>query len=731
VTAMEQQRISHILSLAIFAVLVAAGAPAPAQEAPAAPVQAAPAAPDTSKWACSKCPFPKGYGSEVQLGGGYVDEASAKFGDYTGLDDEGGYVVAGAEGGVALESGYRLEYALRDLGLDSRSAAIEGGKQGSYEFGLSYDRVPHTISDTGATIFSGVGSRDLTLPGDWVRAGSTGDMTALGTSLRSVEEGYDRDRYGLFGRFFLGQGWSVALDYKRDERSGTRRKYASFGSTAMELLRPVDDSTDRFNASVRFQGTSWFAQAGYYGSIYDSQAESFRFANPYTGPAGSEAGAMALEPDNSYNEFALSAGWYGLPGHTAVTVGAAMGQGTQDSGFVGYTLNPNIATDALPFANLDGEVSVTRADLTVSARPIDRLRLRGTVAYDERDNDSRQGTFTSIVHTDLFPVGDDRVNPVYGFERTRAYGSADFAVYDDLTVGVGGEWRQTDRTGTRQEVMSEELLDGYGRAQYRPSGWLGFVVKGGVEERDPDNYDGQLGLDAYGQNPLMRKYNQAYRYRAYGELLADVAVGSLPVALGMSAYYGDDSYLQSELGLVAGLNRRFGIDLNWTVNEKISAYASATREKIDSKTKNSSVFGWPDWRGVVQDDYETYGAGVTAQLTDRFRINLDYTFGDGKTHQTIYGAGAGNFPAADSRLSSLKADVSYGFSPRADLVFTWWYESLETRDWQFQSEPAVLPTLLGLGVDPYNYDVNYVTLSLRYRFGAAVPPAEEEEAAAE
>ena len=142
----------------------------------------------------------------------------------------------------------------------------------------------------------------------------------------------------------------------------------------------------------------------------------------------------------------------------------------------------------------------------------------------------------------------------------------------------------------------------------------------------------------------MRKYNQAYRYRSYGELLADVAVGTLPVTLGMSAYYGDDSYLQSDLGLVAGLDRRFGIDLNWTVNDKISAYASATHEKIDSKTKNSSVFGFPDWRGDYQDGYETYGAGVTAQLTDRFKLNLDYTFGDGKTRQQIVGAAAGSFP---------------------------------------------------------------------------------------
>ena len=40
---------------------------------------------------------------------------------------------------------------------------------------------------------------------------------------------------------------------------------------------------------------------------------------------------------------------------------------------------------------------------------------------------------------------------------------------------------------------------------------------------------------------------------------------------------------------------------------------------------------------------------------------------------------------------------------------------------------AALPTVLGLGVDPYNYDVNYVTLSVRYRFGALPATAEEAE----
>jgi MtrB/PioB family decaheme-associated outer membrane protein len=720
---MEQRSLK--LSLAVASILLGVGPAVQAQEAPG-PAAQAPEAPDPAAWVCSKCPFEKGYVSEAELGGGYVSDASAKFGDYTGLDEDGAVAVVNAEGGMTAESGYRLDYSLDDLGLDSRAVAIEGGKQGSYDFGFTYDRVPHTISDTGESIYGGLGTGSLTLPPGWVRAGSTAGMTALATSLRSVEPGFDRDRYGLAGRVFLGKNWSLGLDYRRDERSGTRPTYGSFGSVSSELLRPIDDATDRLNATVRYEGSRWFAQVGYFASLYDTKAADVTFANPFTAfVTGGDAGQLALAPDNTYNEIAVSAGWFGLPGNTAITASAAMGQGTQDTGFVGYTLNPTLGVDALPFTNLDGDVSVTRADLAISSRPIDRLRLRGAVAYDERDNDSRQGSFTSIVHTDLFPVSDDRTNPVYGYERTRLTGTADFDVYDDLSIGVGGEYRTTDRTGTTQEVSSEDLTDGFGRAQFRPNGYLGFVVKGGVQERDPDNYDVTVA-ESLGQNPLMRKYELAYRYRAYGEFLANVAVGSLPLALGASAYYGDDSYLQSDMGLVSGLDRRYGVDLTWTVNEKISAYVSGSHEKIDSKTKNSSVFAAPDWRGDMQDDFETYGVGMRAQFTDRLRLNFDYTYATGDTHTQITGAAAGTFPVVQSELSSFKTDLEYGLNERTDIVLTWWYETFESDDWAYAGQPDAMPSVLGLGVDPYNYDVNYVTASVRYRFGARPETKTEE-----
>ena len=67
-----------------------------------------------------------------------LDDSSAKFGDYTGLDEDGAYVVANAAGGVALESGYHLDYELLDLGRErcndySIGIELEGVEGGPFE----------------------------------------------------------------------------------------------------------------------------------------------------------------------------------------------------------------------------------------------------------------------------------------------------------------------------------------------------------------------------------------------------------------------------------------------------------------------------------------------------------------------------------------------------------------------------------------------------------------------
>jgi MtrB/PioB family decaheme-associated outer membrane protein len=706
---------SILLSLAVASCLAAAGTAA-----------AEPAAANTSEWACSKCPFPKGYQSSAQLGGGYLDESSAKFGQYTGLDDKGGYVVADAEGTYAGESGYGLSYELIDLGLNSRSVAIEGGRQGAYEFGLFYDRVPVPIWDTTQTPFLNVGSQNLTLPANWVFGGSTSGMTSLDEDLRNVDVGYDRDRYGAAGKYYWGPNVVLALDYRRDDRNGYRSQFGSFGSTSTQLLKPLDDITDRVTATVRYQASHWFAELGYNGSFYDTKAALLRWQNPFSPMVpGADEGQMALAPDNDYNEIALSAGWSGLPGNTAVALSAATGKGTQDIGFLPYTINQDITTQPLPMSDLHGDVDVMRADLTVTSRPWSSLRLRGSVTYDERDNNSRQAAFDSRVYTDSFLMSGAPTNPVYGFERFRVFGSADYELLRTLDLGLGGEYRELKRTGTDQEVAQEDFTDGWGRITYRPSGYVGIVLRGGAQEREPDEYDVAVA-EEYGQNPLMRKYNMAYLYRNYGELVANLGVWTLPLTLGASAYYADDSYSRSQIGLRSGTTERYGIDLNWAINDKLSAYVNGGQDKISSLQNGSSTFSSPDWKGDVDDRFDTVGAGFTARFSDDLALDLGYTYAEGESRTTIKGVNAGAFPMVRSQLASFKADFTYDLTDRLGFAVTWWYERFTSEDWALEGiGPATLPTILSLGADPYNYRVNYATVSMRYSFGTPAQEAPE------
>ncbi len=709
---------SLLLSIAVASCLYAAAAAA-AEE---------PAAPDTSRWSCSKCHFESGYQSDAELGGGYLDDSSAKFGDYTGLDDKGGYVVANAEGEYVAESGYSMSYELTDLGLDSRAVSLEGGKQGSYDYSLWYDRVPHSIWDTTATPFGGVGSRDLTLPSNWVYAGYTGGMSSLDQDLHPVDVGYDRDRYGAAGRYFWGQNLVLSIDFRRDQRDGFRSQFGSFGSTSTQLLAPIDDSTDRVTAAIRYQTERWFVEVGYNGSFYNNDAPSWRWQNPFTPMVdGADVGQMAGAPGNDYNEIALSAGMHGLPGNTTVAFTAATGKGTQDQSFLPYTINPDIVTAPLPMGNLNGDVDVTRLDLTLTSRPMDKLRLRGSLTYDENKDNSKQAAFDSIVYTDMIPLLGSETNPRYGFERFRALGSADWQLTSQWTIGAGGEYRELKRTGTTQEVKKDELLDGWGKVSYRPSGYLGVALRAGAQETQPDKYNTTVGTDN-GQNPYMRQYNMAYRFRQYGELTANLALGSLPLTLSGTAYYADDGYTKSQIGLTSGLYERYALDLNWVINDKFTAYVNGGWDRNDTEQWGSSTFSSRDWKGTVNDEFTTFGAGLNARLTDKLTLDLGYTYASGDSHTDITGTNAGNFPDVSSTLNSFKADLTYGVSDRLDVLFTWWYENLDSRDWALQGiGPATLPTILSLGADPYNYSVNYVTLSARYSFGKKEGEAAKEE----
>jgi len=97
-------------------------------------------------------------------------------------------------------------------------------------------------------------------------------------------------------------------------------------------------------------------------------------------------------------------------------------------------------------------------------------------------------------------------------------------------------------------------------------------------------------------------------------------------------------------------------------------YASAGEEKIDARRQGSQAFGQPDWRFDLEDNFETYGAGLRAQPIDRLGIDLDYTYAKGSSKTELVGVNGGTFPENESEFSTLTADVTWAMSERIDLA---------------------------------------------------------------
>jgi len=118
---------------------------------------------DTSEWLCESCPFEKGYRADYEAGATYVSDDAARFGNATGYDKQGGYLNLDGEGHYASDA-HQLDWYVEDLGLDSRVAELEGGRQGTYGFYLGYRELPYRLFDTTRTVFTPSASDRLSLP---------------------------------------------------------------------------------------------------------------------------------------------------------------------------------------------------------------------------------------------------------------------------------------------------------------------------------------------------------------------------------------------------------------------------------------------------------------------------------------------------------------------------------------------------------------------------------------
>ena len=668
---------------------------------------------DTSEWTCEFCPFESGHRAEYELGATEVSDDSAYIGDASGYAEEGTYLNVDGKGSYRNDS-YDMRWTAEDLGLDSRFAEVSGGQQGTYNYKLAYRQIPRHVFDTTDTIFEKVSADTLALPPGWVTAPLTSGFTELSSSLVPQNIESDRKIAVVGGRYAISDHFRISADFRKQIHEGTDVTAGPYFSQSSLLPGPFEYETDEIDIGIRYVGDSGILTLAYYASLFDNNNTELRWDNPFTSSPGAEQAALARSPDNTFHQVSFSGRYSFAPMRTVIAFSGALGRMEQNQAFLPYTTNPNLNAEPLPRTSLDAEVDTTNLAISLSSKVFKKARLKLNYRYNERDNRTTQDLWTRVI-TDSFVSGESETNTPYSFERSALHLGAEYDLFETVRISGGYDWKTIDRNF--QEIAEQTENSGWGRLRWRPNGAFEISARAGISERDVDQYDESFGA-TLDQNPLMRKYNLAYRYRQFGDLTMSASLPEKPVSLTLNALFANDDYRESQIGLIEGDDLRLAADLSWSISETASMYLNAGFESIESQQAGSEQFSIPDWRAMNSDDFYTVGAGFRVdQIAEKFDLEFDYLRSQGTSEIDMDSASGGlsRFPDLDSTLDSLRVRLSYRVSERLEFALRLRYESFEAEDWALEGVgPTTIPVILTQGAEPYDNDVFSVGLAFRY-----------------
>ena len=667
---------------------------------------------DTSQWKCKFCAFEEGTSGTVDVGLGYVSDDSFKFGEYTGLNQKGGFFVGNASVRSRGEDAAYWNVDASNLGVDSRSVSAEVGKQGAYKMFFKYKELPHFISDSVVTPFAGTGGTSLTLPSGWVPAGSTGGMTALAGSLHGVDLDTKRQRLDVGVSLIPSSLWQYGINFRHEIKDGTQRIAGTFMLNSAQLVQPVDYVTDQAEAFASYNGAKWQARFSYNASIFRNSNDSLTWQNPYTPAFNAGAGQLALPPDNLFHQIMASLGFQ-FSDRTRASADIAFGRMTQDETFLAPTLNSTVAVPALPRNSLDGKVNTLDANLKLTSALTDKLRLNAAYVYNDRENKTAQAAFPWVT-TDSF-VSPARTNLPYSFKKKTLKLSADYRIVTGIRTSVGFDNDSHERTFQEADKTREDTF--WAKVSARTGGILDLTLKLAHAKRDQSGYEVVPGISPP-ENPLLTKYNMANRTRDTTGFRVDVAAAET-VNIGFGIDVSKDRYPDSVLGLTSGEDVSLGGNASVMFTPKTSLNLFVNHEEIRSEQTGSQALSTPDWSGKNDDTIDVVGFGVKHELiAKKLDVGADYsvTHSNG-TIKVETNALVPAFPDLETKLNTLKLYATYRLKDNMSLQGAYWYERYSADNWMLDGvTPSTISNVLSFGEQPPSYHVNVITLALRYKF---------------
>lgn len=659
----------------------------------------------TANWECRWCPYEGTTQSagKVNAGAGYVSNDSYKFGDYTGLNEEGAYFVGDLDYGYRGTSGTYSNVEIYDLGLDSRRIMADGGKQGRIDAELNYSELPKLNLDTARTPYA-VGINQ-TLPAGWVAASTTPGMTELENSLQYADISTQRKTLDLAADYHQTKSLSYGLSFQRATKEGFRTMGLSIGGFASSaiLAVPVDYVTDQGEARISFTTQRWQASLRYEFSNFTNETYYVRWQNAFSTPGTAPLGQASLEPDNTMQQFTLT-GSYRFGQSTQASALLSMGRLEQNDDFLPYEVSGS--TTALPRSSLDGKVNTFAGNFTLNSRLTDNLDFEAQYRQNEQENDTPSATYDYIM-ADNAPNGGQRTNLIYGFRQREFSVEGRYKLSTPHKFSVGYAYEDFDREN--QEVDSTEENTIWGTYYNRVSEKWDWFLRLEASGRDGDAYTPVNEIDPP-EDPLLRKYNMADR----GRKLAKLAISYLPqpaVQLSFFTDYANDDYSNSQIGLQESEQTNYTLDLHYGFSEVLSFNIDYTITNMDSQQAGSG------WTAKNDDTVNVAHLGVLYQvIKDKLKLGFDYAYADSEG-DISFPTGQLPYPTLTSTRHTFKISGDYSFNERSILNVTYRYEDYSEANWAVDGiAPNTISKVVSMGEVSPDYTIGVLSVSLRYMF---------------
>ena len=709
----------------------------------------------------------------------YVSQGSQKFGEYNGLNKQGGYIngnlnIRGGAGYKKNAEGDTTRWKIEgtDLGLSDRSASAGYSDQGDWGATIGYDQLQHNLAPGYQTPYQGnMGGNGFNLPKGFGTTSNTNALTgAQQNTFNQPNISTTRENTSFNAVKVINKELSFNLDFNHLSQTGAKLMgfagagiYNSAAAETVSILpNPTNYQTDTLTLGANWQGEKARISGSYFGSFF---RDAYNQVQWQTFAGNNATQTMSTAPSNQLQQLNLGGG-YDFSSKTKLVGGLSYSRNTQTS-TSGYD-SLMVAANPAP-APFNGLVNSAHADFKLTDQSIKDLALSAGYKFDSRANSTQ-----SSIQQD------------YSIGRTSTAGSGHPAFYPNTPLSytksvfeVAGDYRFTKDQKARLVYANQNLnrycsqyATGYNTpTNYYPAGADCVTanhsrsnnIDASYKVRANDSIDLKVAYavdvrqTTWNQNAITSMYGASKIYpitsypsgtngddysgfRPYFEASRNLQtakanlnwqvsedIGFTVGAKWLYAVYPDSVYgVKNSTGIALNLDTTY----NYAENGLLTAYV--VQQNGQRNMTNASSYT-ASWNNTLQENDATAGLGIkhSGLMSGKLTLTGDVTYSLGQTgyNTTLNPSNTtacisaasgtcGSPGTIRNAMTSLKFGTSYEIDKHSKLGLRYIYQHLTSNDYYYNGlQMGTTPTsVMPTNQNSGSYSVNVIAASYTYSF---------------